>query len=167
MVNDRKYCGRSTNTDILISNSFKAVIHFRTDEDISAGGFELKWHWVKQWEVFQVDSDDDEFVTMHSVNYPDAFPDEVKNCSTVFVPNDMRLLVTINDINLPGESCQDSIFKVYSNSSIIRTFCGGTTMDGLKHFSQYIVTDNGNVTFCLEAPQIRKGEGIHMETRKG
>ncbi|XP_045193472.2 uncharacterized protein LOC123549434 [Mercenaria mercenaria] len=167
MTRDKKYCGKSSEAVTFISKSFSSAIRFKTDEDITAAGFNLTWYWVKNGEAFQtMKQEDKSLITMHSVNYPHAFPDGIKNCSNVVLPDDIRLLVTIEKLALPGSHCSDSSFELMSGSNVIKTFCGGASVESLDYFSRYILTDSGNISFCLTAPQLRRGEGILLHLRQ-
>lgn len=167
MTTDRKYCGRNTESVIFVSKSNSAEIVFNTDEDITAAGFNLSWFMVKNDVAFQKVLQTESSSTLFSMNYPNAFPDKIDSCSLVAVPRGQRLTVEIININLPGISCADSKLEILAGTDFNKTFCGGTNLDTLTYFSRFILTNSGNMSFCIKAPGLKGGEGVQLLLSSG
>lgn len=167
MTADSKYCGKNTESVIFVSKSNSAEIIFNTDEDITAAGFNLSWFMVKNDVAFQKVLQTESSSNLFSVNYPNAFPDKIDSCTRVAVPRGQRLTVEIININLPGNNCTDSKFEILAGTDFNKTFCGGTSVDTLTYFSRFILTNNGNMSFCMKAPRLKAGEGVQLQLSSG
>lgn len=166
MVQDGKYCGELTETVSLISKFNNATLQFYTDEDVTAAGFRVSWYLVKCNEAFEIDIQGGTGI-IQSVKFPKAFPDTINNCTQVTVPDNKRMYVEIVNMSLPGSDCSDSNFTVRQGVKVIKTFCGGDSMQTSNMLDRMILLESGPVKFCLVAPALWEGEGLRAAVKTG
>ena len=165
-TNDKPLCG-NTSEEHFMSVSNKSSIHFVTDDDVSAAGFNLSWYWINATSPFQYSGTTANGGTVSSLNFPKSFPRATSGCATLAAPDGQRVLMEFETINLPKLNCNDSRIEIYSESELLKVFCGNDTLSNMEYFDWSLLSLNGSLEICLYLPELKEYEGFNATYRFG
>ena len=165
-TNDKLLCG-NTSEENFMSVSNKSSIHFVTDDDVSAAGFNLSWYWINAILPFQYSGTTANGGTVSSLNFPKSFPQATSGCATLAAPDGQRVLIEFKTINLPELNCNNSMIELYSGSELLKVFCGNDTLSNMQYFDWIVLSLNGLLDVCLFLPELKENEGLSATYRFG
>ena len=163
---DKFLCG-NTSEENFTSVSNKSSIHFVTDDDVSATGFNLSWYWINATLPFQYSGSIANGGTVSSLNFPKSFTQATSGCATLAAPDGQRVLIEFETINLPALNCNGCRIELYSGNELLKVFCGNDTLSYMEYFDWTLLSLNGSLDICLYLPELKENEGFNATYRFG